>query len=146
MNGLAVVPLTLLQAQNKPHTIARLHALELLPFVLLLSIAIYLFGLPGAATAWGLRAAADGGLMFRAAQLPTAVLTDLIAPGASLVIALTVAEAFHPQLLGALGWSAVISMIPLIWLFIRRDEIGLTIGNGAWADRLFLTRRSDPTE
>jgi O-antigen/teichoic acid export membrane protein len=64
INSLAWVPLGLLQGQGRPAIVAKLHALELVPYVAILWIGMAWAGLPGAAWAWVLRVAIDALLMF----------------------------------------------------------------------------------
>jgi len=59
MNGVAFMPYCQLQAQGRPHITARVHAIEVIPFILGLWLLIRLAGLPGAALAWSLRVGAD---------------------------------------------------------------------------------------
>jgi O-antigen/teichoic acid export membrane protein len=59
MNGIAFMPYSQLQAQGRPHITARVHAIEIVPFLLGLWLLIRLAGLPGAALAWSLRVGAD---------------------------------------------------------------------------------------
>ena len=58
-NGLAVVPYVWLQANGRPDLVAKLHALELVPFALVLWTLVAKFGIEGAAAAWSLRVIVD---------------------------------------------------------------------------------------
>jgi len=69
INGLAYIPYGFLQGQGRPDIIAKLHIVELLPFLLVLWVGIHWFGLPGAAIAWTIRVAADALLLFYFARL-----------------------------------------------------------------------------
>jgi O-antigen/teichoic acid export membrane protein len=64
INSLAWVPAVMLQGQGRPATVAKLHVVELVPYVAILWIAVAWGGLPGAAWAWVLRVAVDALLMF----------------------------------------------------------------------------------
>jgi O-antigen/teichoic acid export membrane protein len=123
VNGVTLLPYTLLQARNRPDVIAKLHALEIIPFLVIVGFAITMFGLPGAAAAWGLRVTIDGVLLFRASRLGWRVVFDLIAPALSLVLALIAAVFVQPDLPAALGWSVATAMIPLGWIYLRRREV-----------------------
>ncbi|MCK1404961.1 flippase [Bradyrhizobium sp. 76] len=126
VNGLAFVPYTLLQGQNKPAIIAKLHAAEVVPYILVLLLSIEIFGVAGAALAWCLRVTVDGCLMFYFADFYAGDLKHLVAPGAALLIAFLVAEAAAPGLLSALGWSAAI--LSLLFAFLlTRDEIIISL-------------------
>ncbi len=59
MNGVAFMPYNQLQAQGRPDVTAKVHAIEILPFVAGLWLLIGWAGLPGAALAWTLRVGAD---------------------------------------------------------------------------------------
>jgi len=63
-NGVAFIPFSLLQAQGRPDLVAKLHTLELAPFIAILWLLLQHFGLPGAALAWVLRVAIDALLLF----------------------------------------------------------------------------------
>jgi O-antigen/teichoic acid export membrane protein len=69
INSLAWVPAVMLQGQGRPAIVARLHALELVPYVAILWIGLAWAGLPGAAWAWVLRVAIDALLIFRVSRL-----------------------------------------------------------------------------
>jgi O-antigen/teichoic acid export membrane protein len=69
INSLAWVPAVMLQGQGRPAIVAKLHALELIPYVVILWIGVTWAGLPGAAWAWALRVAIDALLMFWASGL-----------------------------------------------------------------------------
>ena len=84
LNGLASIPLAMLQAQGRPDTVAKFHLLELPPFVILLWYSLRHFGLTGAALAWVIRAAIDAILLAFAAGIGSDIVKRL-APGALLV-------------------------------------------------------------
>jgi O-antigen/teichoic acid export membrane protein len=69
LNGLGYVPSALLQAQGRPDRPARFHALELVPFLAVLGLGVYVAGPLGAAIAWFGRALADSVLLLWAASL-----------------------------------------------------------------------------
>jgi O-antigen/teichoic acid export membrane protein len=77
INSLAWVPAVMLQGQGRPAIVAKLHALELAPYVAVLWIGIAWAGLPGAAWAWVLRVAVDALLMFWASGVRTRVFSVL---------------------------------------------------------------------
>jgi O-antigen/teichoic acid export membrane protein len=131
VNGVAFMPYNQLQAQGRPDLTAKVHAVEIVPFVLGLWWLIHIAGLPGAAWAWTLRVAADcvallwlakclHGSMLRA--LPAAVLMALAffiadfvdpQPLVALVLAASLCVAFlavgvgvEPVLRGALRFAA----------------------------------------
>jgi O-antigen/teichoic acid export membrane protein len=63
INGLAWIPAVMLQGQGRPAAVAKLHAIELLPYVAILWIGVAWGGLSGAAWAWVLRVTVDALLM-----------------------------------------------------------------------------------
>jgi O-antigen/teichoic acid export membrane protein len=69
INSLAWVPAVMLQGQGRPAIVAKLHVLELIPYVAILWIGVTWAGLPGAAWAWALRVTIDALLMFWASGL-----------------------------------------------------------------------------
>jgi O-antigen/teichoic acid export membrane protein len=68
VNGVAFIPFALLQGQGRPDLVAKLHALEFLPFIFVLWILLQHFGLPGAALAWSTRVTVDAILLFKTAN------------------------------------------------------------------------------
>ena len=68
VNCLAVVPFAFLQARGRPDLPAKLHLLEVGPYIGGLIIGLHLAGIQGAAWAWSGRAAADAVLLFWAAR------------------------------------------------------------------------------
>ena len=117
MNCLAWVPVTLLQAQGRPGWVARLHVIELLPFVAIVWLGVTLGGVHGAAMACALRMWADAVLLFRAAGMLRRVAVQLVLPVCLITAALAVSfgvSANTPRyflltaLLGgaSLAWSA----------------------------------------
>jgi O-antigen/teichoic acid export membrane protein len=69
VNGLAFIPFSLLQGQGRPDVAAKLHVLELGPFIVVLWVLLQQYGLMGAALAWTARVVTDAGLMFNAARI-----------------------------------------------------------------------------
>ena len=64
LNGLAFLPYGLLQAQGRPNVTAKVHLLEVFPFIAGVYGLVRLFGLPGAALGWTLRNLCDSFVMF----------------------------------------------------------------------------------
>jgi hypothetical protein len=77
INGLAWVPVVMLQGQRRPAIVAKLHAMELVPYVMILWIGMAWAGLQGAAWAWVLRVAVDALLMFWVSGLRAQVFSVL---------------------------------------------------------------------
>ncbi len=68
MNALAFLPYSYLQAQGRPDLPAKLHLLEVLPYLAFLWWAIGAWGIQGAALAWTLRVSVDSLLLFSVAH------------------------------------------------------------------------------
>jgi O-antigen/teichoic acid export membrane protein len=78
INGIAIIPYSFLQGQGRPDLVAKLHALEVLPFIAMLWILLHQFGLPGAAVAWMVRVAIDAALLLWVSRFPPAQLLRLV--------------------------------------------------------------------
>lgn len=63
INGLAFISLSLLQGQGRPDLVARIHVLELIPFIGVLWVLVDRYGIMGAAWAWTLRVSVDALLL-----------------------------------------------------------------------------------
>jgi O-antigen/teichoic acid export membrane protein len=85
INNLAWIPSTMLQGQGKPDVIAKFHAIELIPYAVVVWVGLAQGGLPGAAWAWVLRVVIDAILVFTAAGLLARVLL-LLCTGTALII------------------------------------------------------------
>lgn len=101
-NALAFVPLEVLQAQGKPDVSGKLHAAELIPFIIVLLGLTAAFGLLGAAIAWCLRVMIDGLCQFAAARMPTAVLRQTILP-----LVLLIGAGFLAKAVGTDPWKSI---------------------------------------
>lgn len=95
VNGLAYVPLALLQARGRPDIVAKFHLLELAPFLILLWFALQRFGIAAAAVAWTVRVTADALLLFKAARLSGDVVRPLM-PAVALIVAAGVCAQVFP--------------------------------------------------
>ncbi len=132
VNGLAYVPYSLLQGQNKPDVTAKLHLVELPFFLLGLVAGIHWFGLLGAALAWMLRVTVDGFLMFLFARLSLplrkmAVATAMI--GLAVII--------EPDTLLSLrsGAALALVLISIIWAISISPQlrvIGKSLVSATW--------------
>jgi len=90
INGIAYLPAVYLQSAGRPRVIAALHVIELVPFCLMLYLALHWLGLLGAAIAWSLRVLTDAVLLVRVARLSHRAIAALAVPGALLLIAYAV--------------------------------------------------------
>src|SRR5258708_6425778 len=68
INGLAFIPLALLQGQGRPDIVAKFHVLKVVPFIVVRWLLLHFYGLVGAAVAWTLRVTVDAGLLFSVAR------------------------------------------------------------------------------
>ena len=96
LNGLASIPLVMLQAQGRPDIVAKFHLVELVPFVGTLWYAVHRFGLVGAAVAWDLRVGVDALLLFWAAGIGGEIVKRL-ALGSLLVLCAWLCNRFLPE-------------------------------------------------
>ena len=78
INAIAFVPYGLLQGQGRPDVTAKLHLIELAPFVVLLWAGIHFAGVTGAAAVWSIRLATDTALLLVAARMFRAVALSLV--------------------------------------------------------------------
>jgi O-antigen/teichoic acid export membrane protein len=120
INGLAMLPFTLLQGRNRPDVIAKLHALEILPFIVVLWLCIKTMGQSGAALAWCIRVAADGGLMFLAAGYRAGSLKDLLLPALTVLGALAMSEFGRPN---AVSTFSLVFVLGLMFWVSKHDEV-----------------------
>jgi O-antigen/teichoic acid export membrane protein len=68
INGIAFVPYGLLQGQGRPDLVAKVHAMEILPYAIALWFLLSKFGVLGAAIAWTLRVAIDTAFLLKVAK------------------------------------------------------------------------------
>jgi len=69
MNGLALIPYSLVQAANRPDLTAKFHIAEAPIYFLMLFLLMPRFGVAGAAVAWTLRVSLDAGALFAATAM-----------------------------------------------------------------------------
>ncbi len=123
INSIGYIPWTLLQARGRPDTVAKIHALELLPFVGLLLALISLFGLAGAAVAWCARVLMDLLLQTRFSEMK---LSDLKVTGVpALVVAMSFVATFASMgLLTSLAVAILPVLVMAVWLLKTTDITG----------------------
>lgn len=115
INGLALVPYTLLHASGRPGVVARLHLLEVVPYLGVLYLSVTYLGLVGAAVAFSLRTAVDFLLLARKAGLLAHVVGVTVMPAAMLGCAVTIAWTVMPGD-SAWIWSAgPLTGASLVW-------------------------------
>lgn len=134
INSLAHVAFDKLQAQGRPDVVARLHVVELGPFIALLWGAMHAFGLVGAAFAWSVRCAVDGVVLMWLAGYRGAFWRRLVAP------VLTLAATF--ALIAAGGWPtwtatpAALLLVAVACVWAWRTEPLIADGVRRFAARL----------
>jgi O-antigen/teichoic acid export membrane protein len=121
INGIAYLPFTYLQTQGRPDLIAKIHAIELLPFVVLLLALIAAFGLNGAAAAWCIRIAIDAILQGRLAGFRWRDAASAAMPGAAVCVALAISMT-SPGLLAAAAWILALTT-PIALMMIRDADL-----------------------
>jgi O-antigen/teichoic acid export membrane protein len=115
INCLAWVPVTLLQAQQRPGVVARLHVIELAPFVLLVWLGVRFGGVYGAALACTLRMWVDALLMFQLSGLARSLTTRLLLPAALITLALLVSLAVPASSPVYLPVAAMLGIVSIGW-------------------------------
>jgi O-antigen/teichoic acid export membrane protein len=126
INGLGYVPATLLQAQGRPDRPARFHALEIVPFLVILAVGVHLAGAMGAAIAWTLRVLFDGLLLLTVASIGwwenrRLLVTSTIVAAAAVVGAVF---AFETIYLIVVGTPLVIASLVAGWLLLPEEFRG----------------------
>jgi O-antigen/teichoic acid export membrane protein len=115
INCLAWVPVTLLQAQRRPGLVARLHVIELAPFVALVWLGVHFGGIYGAALACALRMWADALLLFKVSGLARQMARALAWP-ASMVSAALLASLAMPETSPAyLAVAPIVGAASIAW-------------------------------
>ena len=115
INALARIPYAQLQAAGRPRVVAQCHLAELLPYLGLLYVGLYFWGVPGAALAFSLRTMADfillswfaGNIMIGLQTLRVPALILLVGQGVAVLISLSTLN----------GWFARLGLVlfSLIW-------------------------------
>jgi O-antigen/teichoic acid export membrane protein len=123
INGLGYVPYILLQAQGRPDLPARFHALEFIPFLIVLAIGVKFGGPLGAAIAWCGRVLFDSALLLAAAGLTWAWNRRLLATSAIVVAAALNGVVFASEIpmLMAIGIPLAILSLMVAWRLSPAD-------------------------
>ena len=114
INGLALVPYSLLQALGRPDICAKFHLVELVLYVPMLLLFLRWWGITGAAAAWTLRVTLDAGLLLVAARRVVGAaehagrLGGMLRYGAVLLVALVLAALAAPRGAGVSAPAAVV--------------------------------------
>ena len=123
INGIGFVPSSLLQAQGRPDQPARFHALELLPFLAVLGLAVHIAGPMGAAVAWLLRTLADALLLLVVARIDGWRDATTLGTAAVVGVAAVVGAvfAFENTVLVAVGVPLTLLSLVLAW-YVAPEE------------------------
>ena len=124
MNALAFLPYSYLQAQGRPDLPAKLHLLEVVPYLFFLWWAIGAWGIQGAALAWTLRVSLDSVLLFSVAHrqvqqvehMSWTMGMSLLSAAALLIGAALLMLTVH-ELYWTLGLGAGILALLALWLW-----------------------------
>lgn len=117
-NCLAYLPFSFLQAGGRPDLPARLHLLEVGPYILVLWLALSRWGLAGAALAWSVRAIADAVLQFWYSGADRRLVQFLSVPAVSLVVAAVSVQFFAwPSARWAI--TAIVLVVDCCWFWSR---------------------------
>lgn len=124
MNALAFLPYSYLQAQGRPDLPAKLHLLEVVPYLVFLWWAIGAWGIQGAALAWTLRVSLDSVLLFLVAhrqgtQVKQASWRTIVSflSAAALMIGAALLMLTEHELYWTLGLGAGILVLLALWLW-----------------------------
>ncbi len=115
INSFARVPYAVLQAAGRPDVVAKCHLGELIPYLLLLCVALHYWGLPGAAVVFGLRTLSDCLLLMWCANSLRAGFSLLTMPFLLLIAGFSAAIGLSIN--GTLWWLALITLLllSLVW-------------------------------
>jgi O-antigen/teichoic acid export membrane protein len=111
-NGLAQLPFASLQAAGRTDAPAKVHLIEVIPYLLLLWACLRWLGLPGAALAWTLRGTADLFALAILDRTQPVLIRTIAAQAAALsgVAAIMLATRSNP----VLQWSAILVLAALM--------------------------------
>ncbi|WP_239058662.1 flippase [Acidithiobacillus ferrianus] len=113
-NGLSFMPLIMLEGQGRPDLVAKLHAIELVPYAALLWFSLTLYGLPGAALAWTGQVFVDTLLLCLIAGVGFRFLLLSLLPSALLVsLACVVVTQTQSNMIFSLLWASILVFFSL---------------------------------
>ena len=119
-NSLAYLPFTFLQARGHPDVIAKIHMLEVLPFVAVLFLFVKVVGLEGAAIAWSTRMIADVMLQSWRGRLYWDDYKPAVPFGSAVLVALAISLLdLTPTI--TLCWTAGITSFIALWMVLFCD-------------------------
>jgi len=86
INCIAQVPCFLLMGKGRPDVVAKLHSIEVIPFLLALFAMMHQWGILGAAWAWTLRSAVDSVLLIKISNMKSETFSALLLPAIMLML------------------------------------------------------------
>ncbi len=113
-NSLAIIAHSRLQGSGQPRSVALIHLVEILPYLLLLYVLVAEFGIVGAAVAWASRVIIDALLLGRRSGLLSELGVKLWIPFAIVLLSVLLASVVAVNL-WALGIVGSIMMAMAIW-------------------------------
>jgi O-antigen/teichoic acid export membrane protein len=109
-NGVAYMPYNQLQALGRPDLTAKVHAVEVVPFVLGLWVLIRMLGLPGAALAWTLRVSGDCIALLWLARCLERRMLRAVPAVALMAFSVMLTQTMQLGLAAALCWGSVVGL------------------------------------
>jgi O-antigen/teichoic acid export membrane protein len=110
INGMAWIPAVFLLGQGRPDVVAKFHAMEIIPLIMILFFMVTQFGLIGVAAAWVLRVSVDAGLLFSAARFWAGRSLVLLPPLGLIVAAYLFARIVNHALLPDLFLASILAL------------------------------------
>jgi len=101
LNSMAHIPVALLQGQGRPDLVAKSHLSEILPYILMLYLALNAFGVVGAAVVFLIRAGADYLLLAWLSGVIRCAVTEVLVPALLLVVSFALVNMVS---LGGVEW------------------------------------------
>lgn len=138
-NALTFAPYTLLQGQGRPDMTAKIHVAQMVPYILLLLVLTYQFGILGAAIAFLCRGYLDCSLLILFSQMPRRMFRALL-PSAVLVVAAGMLQFLLAGSPAFLLVAACVSMlISIVLLRLQERAIfdeTVSVAIGTWKRRM----------
>ncbi len=127
LNGLAQVPFSLIQAAGRADLTARVHVIELIPYLAIVWFLTLWMGVTGTAIAWVLRVAADTAVLFIISGTLIANLGRLLRQAAGYVLgggSVLVGAAMAPGLAPRVAYVAIVGSIFVFftWTLLLSDS------------------------
>jgi O-antigen/teichoic acid export membrane protein len=117
-NGMAFIPYVFLLADGRPDVAAKIHMIEVVPFIALLWLLVLKYGIVGASIAWAIRAATDSTVLFFMSGHFKFICKKLLIPTLCLIFFVTVATIFAGMIQLIFATFCFILSIMLLWAWI----------------------------